>query len=412
MIELKNRAFIVTLFTVMITVTLQFVFIRFASYEISRIDYGNFVLLQTLIAALSSIFLQIPGQSFDRFYNQTDNKNIYINEFRTILIGINIASLFIIGIYGLIMDKFSIEVLFILFIYFILLNNFALNQKVFLLNMERGKYFYLKILEASSKFLFPIVGYLYFQTLESLFIATSVGYLFSYIVLINFLKDHHFTFVIKWNNIKKYFLFAYPIIFVSIFTWGISFSDRYFIEYYLTTEDVGIYSLLAVVAGVGQIVGQVYFMYAEPKVLKNYEKNQRQTFEMINRYLKKLVVVFIIISIVAIILPRDIYTILLEKEIVYNEYYFLTMMILLVSIFVNILHIAHHMYLKLIKRLDILAYILFISLIINLIGNLFISHYGIIAAAISTLLAYMCILLLQIFYINRYFKVKQKSGNN
>lgn len=388
--------------TVVITVVLQFLFIRYASYDIAKVDYGNFVLLQTLIAGLSAIFLQIPGQAFDRFYNQTNDKISFVNEFRTMLIGINILSIAMIALYGVIYNKFSVEVLGIMFVYFVLLNNYALNQKVFLLNMQRGKYFYLKILEASPKFLFPIVAYFFFQTLESLLIAMVVGYLFSYVVLICFLRGYKFSIVLDFDNLKKYFLFAYPIVFVSMFTWGISFSDRYFIDYYMSTEDVAVYSLLAMVAGVGSIVGQVYFMYAEPKILKMYEEDPQSTFAMIKSYLIKLAMVFAFMLLVAMLLPKGIYTILLEKEVVYNDYYFHTMMILLVAIFVNILHIAHHMYLKLLKRLDILAYVLFVALIVNLIGNTFIAKYGIIAAAISTLLAYITILVLQIIYVTKY----------
>ena len=397
--RLKNKDFYITLITVLVSVILQFIFIRFASYGITKTDYGNFVLLQTLIAALSSILLQIPGQSFERFYNQAQDKLSYINEFRTILIGINILGLLPIGLYGLIMGKFSIEVLLILYLYFVLSSNYALNQKVFLLNLERGKYFYLKLLEACSKFFFPIVGYILYHTLESLLVGITVGYFFSYIILVYFLKDYLFTFVIKLDNIKKYILYAYPIMFASVFTWGISFSDRYFIDYYLTTEDVAIYSLLAIVAGVGQIIGQIYFMYVVPKILVTYEKSNSQAFKMISRYLKKLVLVFVILSIIAFFLPKEVYSILLEKEIIDNKYYFATMMILLVSIFVNVLHTAHHMYLKLMQRLDILAYILFTGFIVNLIGNLFISKYGIIAAAISTLVAYSVILIVQILYV-------------
>ncbi len=404
--KFKNRGFNISVLTVLIAVVLQFLFIRYASYSIDKVDYGNFVLLQTLIAGLSAIFLQIPGQAFDRFYNQQKDKVIFVNEFRTMLIGINFLSFFVIVFYSYIYDKFSFEVLVIMFIYFILLNNYALNQKVFLLNMQRGRYFYLKVLEASSKFLFPIIAYFYYQTLESLLVGIITGYIFAYVVLIYFLRNYRYSLVFKWDNLKKYFLFAYPVVFVSIFTWGTSFSDRYFIEYYMTTEDVAVYSLLAMVAGVGSIIGQIYFMYAEPKILKMYEEDSEYTFKMINEYLKRLAMIFSFLLLIALFLPREVYTILLEKDVVYNDYYFKSMMILLVAIFVNILHIAHHMYLKLIKRLDILAYVLFVALVVNLIGNTFIAKYGIMAASISTLMAYITILFLQIIYVSRYRRRK------
>ena len=117
--RIKNKDFTITIFTVITTVAMQFLFIRYASYGISKVDYGNFVLLQTLIAGLSAVLLQIPGQSFDRFYNQSNNKLEFVNEFRTILFAINAISLVLIAVYGMIYTKFSFEVLFLLFVYFV-----------------------------------------------------------------------------------------------------------------------------------------------------------------------------------------------------------------------------------------------------------------------------------------------------
>ena len=399
-----DKEFNITVATVLITVMMQFLFIRYASYAIEKNDFGNFVLLQTLIAGLSALFLQIPGQSFDRFYNAAVQKAAFINEFRTMLIAINALSLFVVFLYGLVIDKFTTEILVVVFIYFVLLNSYELNQKILLLNLQRGRYFYTKLLEALSKFILPIFAYIYFQTLASLFIATVIGYLIATGVASVLLREYPYRFVVKWQNLKKYFLFAYPIMFVSIFTWGISFSDRYFIEYYLSTEDVAIYSLLAMVAGVGQIVGQIYFLYVEPKVLKAYEIDPEQTFKEIASYLKKLLLVFMALTLIALLLPKEIYIILLEKKVVYNDYYFTTMMILLVSIFINILHVAHHMYLKLLKRLDILAYIFLCAVAVNLLLNTFIKDYGIMMGAVSTMISYITILILQIVFVRRQIK--------
>ena len=316
----RNRELNVTAATVLTTVLLQFLFIRYASYGIAKDDFGNFVLLQTLVMGLSALFLQIPGQSFDRFYNGAAEKTEFLNEFRTLLLAINGLSFFVVLLYGSLFDKFSTELLTVIFVYFVLLNSYELNQKFLLLNQQRGRYFYTRLLEALSKFILPIFAYIYFQTLESLFAAIVIGYLVSSSVALAFLREYPYAFVVRWENLKKYFLFAYPIVFVSIFTWGISFSDRYFIEYYLSTEDVAIYSLLAMVAGVGQIAGQIYFLYVEPKVLKSYEADPDKTFAQIAAYLKKLLLLFTALTIAAVLLPKEIYTVLLEKEIVYNDY--------------------------------------------------------------------------------------------
>ena len=84
-----SKGFLITIFSVALPVLMQFFFIRYMSYSVDKEDYGNFVLLQTLIAGLSTILLQMPSHSFDRFYNQSEDKITIINEFRTLLIFIN-----------------------------------------------------------------------------------------------------------------------------------------------------------------------------------------------------------------------------------------------------------------------------------------------------------------------------------
>ena len=396
---IKNKSFLITILTVVIPMLLQFIYIRYVSYNVDKEVYGNFILLQTLIVALSYIFLQIPSQAYDRFYNEVKDRVNFVNEFRTTLIFVNIISIIIISIYGYMMQKFSFEVLFLIYLYFLLLNNYSFNQKVFLLNLERKKYFYLKTLEAIAKFLMPIFFYIYFHTLEAFLGGIVFGYLISFLILMKFMKNYPFKININWYNYKKYFLFAYPIIFVSIFSWGISFSDRYFIEYLSGTKDVAIYAILAQVAGIGQIIGQIYSMYVNPKVLKMYEEDKNKGINYLNNMLKKLFVVFVLLTIVAYFIPYQVYAILIEKSLIIQEYYFWTFLILVIGIFLTVFQTAMSMHLTLAKKLHILAYINGVAFFVNIIGNLWIKEYGIIAAAVSTLLAYIVLNVGQFFYL-------------
>jgi hypothetical protein len=109
----------ITFLTVAIPILMQFIYIRYISYNVEKEIYGNFVLLQTIIVALSYIFIQIPSQAYDRFYNTTKNKIEFVNEFRTILIIVNILSLILIVLYGYIVDKYSMLILFLIFIHLI-----------------------------------------------------------------------------------------------------------------------------------------------------------------------------------------------------------------------------------------------------------------------------------------------------
>ena len=384
-------------------VILQFLYIRYISYNVDKEVYGNFILLQTLVVALSYIFLQIPSQAYNRFYNEAKDKIAYINEFRTILIFVNIASIFVIVLYGYIMDKFSFDILIVVFIYFLLINNYSFNQNIFLLNLERKTYFYLKSLEATAKFIAPIVAYVYFQTLLSFLIGITVGYFISFVIMTRYMGNYPFKVNINLVNYKKYFLFAYPILFVSIFSWGISFSDRYFIEFLSSTKDVALYAILAQVAGIGQVVGQVYFMYVNPKIFKMYEENKKEGYDYLTRMLKYLFIAFVLLGILAYLIPYQVYGLLIEMDIIKQSYFFNTFAILVVGIFLTVFQTAVTMYFTLLKKLHIIAYMNGAAFMVNIIGNLFIEDYGIIAAAISTLVAYM---VLNIGYIAYLYKIR------
>lgn len=396
-----NKEILITVVTVLIPLLLQLFFIRYVSYNVEKSVYGNFVLIQTLIMALSYIFLQVPSQAYNRFYNTRTDKVTFVNEFRTLLIFINILSFGIILLYGYMMERFSYEILFLIFIYFLILNNYTFNQQIFLLNLERKKYFILKSLEASSKFLFPILFYIYFETLESFLYGIVIGYFCSFLFLRRYLKEHKFKFVFEKENLKKYFIFAYPILFVSIFSWGISFSDRYFIDYFMSSSDVAIYAILAQVAAMGQVVGQVYSMYVNPKVLKMYEENKKSSLKYLKKSILILCFIFGVIGVLVFFTPNFIYEILIEPDVLNDKLNYYTFIILVFSIFFTLIQTALSMYLTLFKKLHILSYIYIIAFIVNIIGNFFIEKYGIIAASISTLLAYFIILTLQLIYVRR-----------
>jgi O-antigen/teichoic acid export membrane protein len=180
----------------------------------------------------------------------------------------------------------------------------------------------------------------------------------------------------------------------------------------MSSKDVAIYAILAQVAGIGQIIGQIYSMYVNPKVLKMYEEDKKKGIRYLNMMLKKLVLVFILLSFIAYIMPVDIYGILIEKNLITQPYYFWTFFILILGIFLTVFQTAMSMHLTLAKKLHILAYVNGIAFIVNIIGNLWIKEYGIMAAAVSTLLAYAVLNIGQIMYVRSYYNDNKCKTSN
>jgi len=394
---LKNKSLNLSILTVFIPLILQFIYIKYVSYEVDKNVYGDFIILGTFIYGLSQIFLSIPGQSFSRFYNITENKTYFINEFRTYLIAINILSIFIVySLYLIYENRFSMIVYLLIYIYFAISNNYSLNQQIFLLSLERKKYLALKIFEAIAKYIFPLLMYYKFKTLESFIGGITLGYILSFIIIMYYLKEIPFKIEFNLQNQKKYFIFAYPILISAVFSWSMSFSDRYFIDYYLKTRDVAIYSILAQFSGFANFSAIIYGIYVNPIILREYEKDKVFALKLLKKYLKYFLVVLITMFIIALLLPKSLLAIFIEKEVIFNEYYYNTFIILVLGIILTVFQTALSMYFVLLKRLDIHAKIFMFVAIVNLGLNFLIPKYGIIAASISTLIAY---LLLNIFIL-------------
>jgi len=397
-----NRAFNITIFTVAIPILLQIIYIRYVSYSVDKNDFGNFVIISTFIVALSQIFLSVPSQAFMRFYNSS-NKLKFINEFRTYLIGVNIIGiLFVYFLYLFFGDRFEAIIYILMYVYFALSNNYALNQQIFLLNIDRKRYLILTLLESLSKFTFPIAGYYLYNTLESFLVGIVTGYVFSFILISFFLKQYPFKIEFNFENQKKYLLYAYPIVFSAIFMWSISFSDRYFIDYFVGTQEVAIYAILAQFAAFGQILGMLFSTYVNPIVLKKYEENAAEGLKLLKSYLTKLLYFSIFIFIAILIIPKGVFTLLIEKNIIYNDNYYLTFLILAAGIFLTVFQTAMSMYFILLKHLSVHAKIFIIASIINFLLNFYIIKYGIIAAALSTFIAYLVINILILIWLKKY----------
>ncbi len=392
---------IYSILSVLVGLILQLLFIRYSSYTINRVDYGTFVILQTLIIGLQQFLLQLPSQAFDRFYNDSKDKFKIINDFKLYIVILCLLSLLIIGLFGFFNQEFSTKTLLLCFTNFVFIARFTFDIKVLLLNLERKKYFYCKVIDSISKFVLPIALYSYHGTVDSLLFGMTIGYALCNLYTSFYIKFDLFKSVCDFSlsDLKKYTNYAYPILFVGMFTWLISFSDRYFIAYFLTEKDVGDYALLATLSSFGQILGTVYFMYAEPIILKESTTSMGEAHSIINRNIRYLVVLFAALFMIFLMLPREIFTIIISPELLVGQNY-IVLSILILSIFLNVLHVAFHMHLKLMNKLSVVAVATGIGSIVNVGMNFFISDYGIIVAALSTLFAYVAIFTIQFVCYN------------
>ena len=170
------------------------------------------------------------------------------------------------------------------------MNNYLFFQNIYFINLQRKKFLFIKLIEASIKFLLPIISIYLFKTVESFLAGIVLGFVLANIIFKLFLKLESFKFKVERNNLLKYLTFGFPIIFTSMFSWSISFIDRIFLEAMISISIVGTYSILSQLSGFAQVIGSIYSTYINPVIFKNYSINRKKPYYL-NNYLKKLSII-------------------------------------------------------------------------------------------------------------------------
>lgn len=375
--------------TVGIPLLIQLGYLRFVAYEVDKHVYGKFVLLTSFAYGMSQLFLSVPGQAFSRFYNTTENKRLFFNEFRTLLLIVDLISLLtIFAFYLIYAERFSLWCYVLIFLFFAISNNYLFSQKIFILNIQRSHYLLFKVLDALSKYATPLFFYVWFGTVESLLLGLVVGYGLSQLILSFLMRGYFFKFSFNGSNLKKYMAYGSPILLSSAAAFGIAFGDRFFIDTFLGEEDVANYSILAQFSGLATVLGTVFGVYVNPIILKEYEENAPKAIAHLNRYLKIFSLALGSLFVGLLFLPRSIFTILVPDSLILEDYYYATFLCLTLSSVFTVLQTAFSLHMVLEKKLHHHAMLFVGASVINFGLNFFILKYGILAASLATMTAY------------------------
>ena len=132
--------------------------------------------------------------------------------------------------------------------------------------------------------------------------------------------------------------------------WSISFDDRIFLGY-VQFLMVRTYSILSQLSGFAQVIGSIYSTYINPIIFKNYSSNKKNTFKVLKRYLKILCFICFGMFIMICLIPKSVYGFIIAEDIIQNQTYYYSFLILTFGIFLAIFQTALSMYFILIERL-------------------------------------------------------------
>jgi len=173
----------------------------------------------------------------------------------------------------------------------------------------------------------------------------------------------------------------------------VEFSDRYFIDYYLDKESVGVYSLYSQFGSVlNTIIFTIVISIGYPKLLKAiYSNNLKQIIKERNNMLMEIVIISILTLLGGYLLLDNLLAII-DKPL-YFKFDYLFYLVIISNIIFNLSYVYHFIMIGYQKDFKITILTL-IGAAINIILNIIlIQKYGIIGAIFSKTFAFLFILI-------------------
>ena len=207
-----------------------------------------------------------------------------------------------------------------------------------------------------------------------------------------------------FSQIKEYLNFGLPLMPAVISSWVVTVSDRYLIGYILGVAFVGYYA-----PGYG--LGEFISLYMAPlgfllpaALSKLFDEGKKDDIRTYIKYTLKYFLMFAIPSAFGLsILSKQLLIILSTSEIA-SHGYLITPFVALSAVLYGAYSIIFHIFI-LVKKTKIVGIIWMIAAVMNLgLNFVFIPYFGILGAAITTLIAYALAFVLTAYYSFKYFK--------
>lgn len=375
-------------------------------------DYGIYSLVLTTIGILVYfIHLMFPSGLVRFLAGETDKKTISTTFTSALLITLlaeAVIALLMLSLSGLLASKIFHDINARIYIYMIIATVFF-EASTYILRV------YFRIVEQVKRYLkYEILFELTRVGLIAAAVLLGRGVLLVLIALLltRVINSGLFLFILlkeqglarpDFNIVKTYFPFCLPLIIPQLMAWVISLSDRYFISYFRGAEEVGIYSAAY---GVPQFMGgindAIWFVLL-PVIFRLWNSGSQ---EEVKKYFTRAAKLYSMFGIPAafgiILLANPALTILSTAE-VGQESWKVVPFICLSSICYVIYGYGADIYLVQRKTRQVALFVT-TAAAVNAAGNyLLIPAYGILGAAIATLIAYAVMAAISITMSRRFF---------
>ncbi|MCJ7444920.1 MAG: polysaccharide biosynthesis C-terminal domain-containing protein [Methanotrichaceae archaeon] len=262
-------------------------------------------------------------------------------------------------------------------------------------------------IELTSIFFITLSGFgIIWILISLLFIRAAI----LVILILYLIRSIGFTYP-RFSRIREYLRFGIPTVPGNMASWIVNSSDKYLIGILLGIAFVGYYSP-GYSLGSAIIMLMVPFSFVLGSILpKYYEVGDMDLVRKIFNLSLKYFLILAVPTVLGISILSQPMLVFLTTESIANIGYQVTPFIAFGSLFycVGSGFIGQSLYLY--KKTKVLMFVWILASIINLFLNfILIPEIGIIGAAIATLIAYLLVFLLNIYFSNKYFKFSVNYG--
>ena len=403
------KSTIIYLISSLIEKGLMFLLIPIYTRYLTVAEYGEYSLILSILSILVILFSLSLGGSASRFHFDGDQNylklhygNIYALIF---LISFSLILLFV--IFLLIFEENIKETFIYTYFYHIILIAFLTSFfQIYLqkLQMEYKAFNYM-ILSISKSIIVAILSIILLVNfdlkIEAILFAMIIGLLSVDIYVFYFLIKNKYKLNLNKSLSKKNISYSKNLVLHNLSSIAIQFIDKFFITYLINISQTGIYSLGAQITIVLSIVTTSINKSLVPKTLESFKSNDHSYIINVSSIVILITILFAIllslfgpelISLIAPIEYKNSWTVIpfLSFFFVFQMYYYRTAGVLFFKT----------------EATKYVSLTTLLSLILNIILNyFFIKYWGIIGAAIASLLSMMIINYIVILIANHYIKI-------
>lgn len=375
------------------------------------IDYGNYNLVIATVMVLTTLLSWIP-MSIIRFYPSYER-----DEKLDLFFG-NIISL----------TFLSLLVLSPLFFVFLLFIKSNISSEFFsLMNIGLGVFFITVIFDVFKSFLRAtrqagwFSGFSVWKNIASLGMALVLifclhrgiaslfwGTIFSVILILPFIfrkakKNIASRYLkIDFSLIKKMAKYSFPLVLGNLAAWILSLSDRYIIEIFRGTREVGLYSANYNIAhGSIILISSLFWLSSGPILMHIWEKEgEDKSKDFLTKVTRYYFMICLPMVIGISVLSKPVINIMAGEQ--YFEGYKIIPFVS-AGIFLLGLQKRFNDGLLLCKRTNPIAFSIIAAGFLNILLNrVFVPEYGYFAAAITTFISYAFLLFVMVLFSRRF----------